>query len=211
MADCAPKRERDPICDVCGHCHVQGVKCTICGHVGKYIVPGGPNKPNRGSIPPVPPGPVNAPNRTPPTIEGVTVSEFSAVLTSFFELLPQAEQSGVVLPPELTNIDQLSVLLEALPDYCQEDEQPSYVLAIPCRPVVLALSQLIPSIPCWSHVDWAAIAASSAASQAFVDLPAWQTAGGAGGIACPAAIPRRAPSTGAGPSCSSPAHQPAAF
>ena len=32
-----PKRERDPICDVCGHCHVQGVKCTICGHVGKYI------------------------------------------------------------------------------------------------------------------------------------------------------------------------------
>ena len=31
------KRERDPICDVCGHNHVQGVKCTICGHVGKYI------------------------------------------------------------------------------------------------------------------------------------------------------------------------------
>eukprot|EP00966_Prymnesium_polylepis_P196320 4549929-Prymnesium_polylepis.1 len=31
------KRERDPICDVCGHCHVQGVKCKICGHVGKYI------------------------------------------------------------------------------------------------------------------------------------------------------------------------------
>lgn len=31
------KRERDPICDVCGHCHVQGVRCKICGHVGKYI------------------------------------------------------------------------------------------------------------------------------------------------------------------------------
>ena len=31
------KRERDPICDVCGHNHVQGVKCQICGHVGKYI------------------------------------------------------------------------------------------------------------------------------------------------------------------------------
>ena len=31
------KRERDPICDVCGHNHVQGVKCDICGHVGKYI------------------------------------------------------------------------------------------------------------------------------------------------------------------------------
>ena len=138
-----PKRERDPICDVCGHCHVQGVKCTICGHVGKYIgaartraqthrmqphlhphphtslqhaerclcraVPGGPNRPNRGSIPPVPPGPVHNPNpnpnpipnpnpnpnpspspsptlnqvhnpnRTPPTIEGITVAEFQRV------------------------------------------------------------------------------------------------------------------------------------
>ena len=31
------KRDRDPICDVCGHNHVQGVKCDICGHVGKYI------------------------------------------------------------------------------------------------------------------------------------------------------------------------------
>ena len=125
-----PKRERDPICDVCGHCHVQGVKCTICGHVGKYIgaarrahlhtharahayahththicarahthlhlhtrhsartcmlralcraVPGGPNRPNRGAIPPVPPGPVHNPNLTPPTIEGITVAEFQRV------------------------------------------------------------------------------------------------------------------------------------
>ena len=138
-----PKRERDPVCDVCGHCHVQGVKCTICGHVGKYIgaacrahprahthtsahththihthtcthlhtpahtcthlhtpahtcthisaqrqhaerrlccaVPGGPNRPNRGAIPPVPPGPVHSPNLTPPTIEGITVAEFQRV------------------------------------------------------------------------------------------------------------------------------------
>ena len=113
-----PKRERDPVCDVCGHCHVQGVKCTICGHVGKYIgaarlarphtatricthaaapahtpqrmrihaewrpcraVPGGPNRPNRGAIPPVPPGPVHNPNLTPPTIEGITVAEFQRV------------------------------------------------------------------------------------------------------------------------------------
>ena len=35
--DAGSKRERDPICDVCGHCHVQGVKCAICGHIGKYI------------------------------------------------------------------------------------------------------------------------------------------------------------------------------
>ena len=134
------KRERDPICDVCGHCHIQGVKCKICGHVGKYIgeyaalhhhrmwcitlkgrlvlnpaaslntsgklcascsilaihpetrvfhvldrlfhvlaVPGGPNKPNRGAIPPVPPGPLHAPNLTPPTIEGLKVLEFREV------------------------------------------------------------------------------------------------------------------------------------
>ena len=41
------------------------------------------------------------------------------VLTSFFELLPQAEQQGVVLPPQLANVDQLRVLLDALPDYYQ--------------------------------------------------------------------------------------------
>ncbi len=75
----AGKRERDPICDVCGHNHVQGVKCEICGHVGKYIVPGGPNRPNRGAIPPVPPGPLHAPNLTPPTIEGCTVANFQQV------------------------------------------------------------------------------------------------------------------------------------
>ena len=100
------KRERDPICEVCGHCHVQGVKCKICGHVGKYIVPGGPNRPNRGAIPPVPPGPMHNPNRTPPTIEGLTV--FQQALQSFFDVLPQAEAAGQSLPPELSNLDQLS-------------------------------------------------------------------------------------------------------
>ena len=101
------KRERDPICEVCGHCHVQGVKCKICGHVGKYIVPGGPNRPNRGAIPPVPPGPMHNPNRTPPTIEGLTVGSFQKALQSFFDVLPQAEAAGQSLPPELSNLDQL--------------------------------------------------------------------------------------------------------
>ena len=24
-----------PLCNSCGHRHIQGVKCSICGHVGK--------------------------------------------------------------------------------------------------------------------------------------------------------------------------------
>lgn len=24
-----------PMCNSCGHRHVQGVKCSVCGHVGK--------------------------------------------------------------------------------------------------------------------------------------------------------------------------------
>lgn len=202
-----PKRERDPVCDVCGHCHVQGVKCTICGHVGKYIVPGGPNRPNRGAIPPVPPGPVHSPNLTPPTIEGITVAEFQRVLTSFFELLPQAEQQGVQLPPPLANVDQLRVLLDALPDYFPDDEQPSYVLAVPCRPVLVALSQLIPNFPLSCTVDWVALQASLA-----LDSAQPPPAGGAN--LTPTVLgssPRRPPSTAAGPSCSSAAHFPAVF
>lgn len=27
--------EEDPLCDSCNHRHVQGVKCLICGHVGR--------------------------------------------------------------------------------------------------------------------------------------------------------------------------------
>ena len=179
------KRERDPICEVCGHCHVQGVKCKVCGHVGKYIVPGGPNRPNRGAIPPVPPGPMHNPNRTPPTIEGLTVGSFQQALQSFFDVLPQAEAAGQSLPPELSNLDQLraraararayrvwvhrphthlsrhrplpQVLLDTLPDYHLEDEQPSYVLAIECRPVVCALARLMPGATAWQHVNWRAL------------------------------------------------------
>lgn len=152
---CMAKRERDPICEVCGHCHVQGVKCSICGHVGKYIVPGGPNRPNRGAIPPVPPGPMHNPNLTPPTIEGLTVGSFQQALQSFFELLPQAV--GQPLPAELSNLDQLKVLLDTLPDYHSTDVQPSYIMAIECRPVVKALAKLLPSFPAWQHVNWLAL------------------------------------------------------
>ncbi len=169
------KRERDPICDVCGHNHVQGVKCEICGHIGKYIVPGGPNRPHRGAIPPVPPGPIDQPNLTPPTIVGVSVNDFRQALSTFFELLPEAQASGATLPSELSNLDQLKasahpapprrlarpparpalsrrfsarrvrqVLHDALGDYHETDEQPSYVLAIPCRPVLQGLRALLP-------------------------------------------------------------------
>mmetsp|Transcript_3233 Transcript_3233/g.6769 ORF Transcript_3233/g.6769 Transcript_3233/m.6769 type:complete len:185 (-) Transcript_3233:47-601(-) len=153
------KRERDPICDVCGHCHVQGVKCQICGHVGKYIVPGGPNRPNRGAIPPVPPGPIGCPNtmRTPPTIDGLRVADFQHALQSFFEVLPQAHAAGQTLPSELSNLDQLKVVLETLPDYHPEDEQPSYVLAVECRSVVCKLAMLMPSLDAWQHVNWQAL------------------------------------------------------
>ena len=156
------KRERDPICDVCGHNHVQGVKCDICGHVGKYIgatqpagapvttglavvshgrllvpgmpaVPGGPNRPNRGAIPPVPPGPLHAPNLTPPTIEGLSVQNFQQALQTFFELIAHPQVTAQ-LPVELRNLDQLKVLLDTLPDYHSEDEP------LMCLPYHAALS-----------------------------------------------------------------------
>lgn len=53
------------------------------------------------------------------------------------------------LPAELANLDQLKVLLDALPDYHAEDEQPSFVLAIPCRPVLSGLKQLLPLPASW--------------------------------------------------------------
>ena len=28
-----------PMCETCGHQHVPGVKCHICGHVGKSKIP----------------------------------------------------------------------------------------------------------------------------------------------------------------------------
>ena len=73
------------------------------------------------------------------------------------ELLPQAQASGVVLPAELGNLHQLKVVFETLGDYHLDDEQPSYVMAVPCRPVVVALSALIPGLPAWQRVDWAAL------------------------------------------------------
>ena len=46
VSNIAPERHRKsidmevneslaPLCNVCGHNHVQGVKCHICGHVGR--------------------------------------------------------------------------------------------------------------------------------------------------------------------------------
>ena len=131
-------------------------------------VPGGPNRPNRGAIPPVPPGPLHAPNHTPPTIEGLTVRDFQQALRTFFDHLPEAQASGVALPEELSNLDQLKVLLEVLPDYPCDDAQPSYVLAIPCRPVLLGLSSLLPGLAAWGSIDWAAVAASVAATAGVV-------------------------------------------
>ena len=51
----------------------------LCHRMKMRTVPGGPNRPNRGAIPPVPPGPLQAPNTTPPTIEGVKVADFQKV------------------------------------------------------------------------------------------------------------------------------------
>lgn len=46
------------------------------------------------------------------------------------------------------------VLLDTLPDYHAEDEQPSYVMAIECRPIVVALANLMPSFHAWPYVNW---------------------------------------------------------
>ncbi len=53
--------------------HAERVALVSCA------VPGGPNKPDQGAIPPVPPGPAHNPNLTPPTIDGITVAEFRQV------------------------------------------------------------------------------------------------------------------------------------
>ena len=181
-------------------------------------MPGGPNRPNRGAIPPVPPGPLHAPNLTPPTIEGLTVQVFQEVraaptpahspwsrtppsapgarhagvppmrvrthvamraqaLRTFFELLSQAKATQTAppqLPPELANLDQLRVLLDALPDYHADDEQPSYVLAIPCRPIVVGLCALVPtSMPCFSSINWGALLTSCATDVGLTQQVAW--------------------------------------
>ena len=50
---------------------------------------------------------------------------------------------------------QLKVLQEALLDYHPDIEQPSYVMAIPCRPVFVALVHLLPpGVGDTQHVNW---------------------------------------------------------
>ena len=61
------------------------------------------------------------------------------------------------VPAELSNLDQLKVLLDTLPDYHADDDMPSYVLAIPCRPIVVALGGLLTGIACLQQVDWGAL------------------------------------------------------
>jgi hypothetical protein len=76
-------------------------------------------------------------------------------------MLAQAEtQQPHALPPlpaELSNLDQLKVLLDTLPDYDPEDNQPSYVLAIPCRPILVGLSALLPGLPALANCNWGSI------------------------------------------------------
>jgi hypothetical protein len=165
------KRERDPICDVCGHNHVQGVKCDICGHVGKYI----------GAT-----QPAGAPVTTGLAASNLTANCLCLACRQFLvdpidrtvalsrrclrapcmrrishhpQLKGSHPQVTAQLPVELRNLDQLKVLLDTLPDYHSEDEQPSYVLAIPCRPIVIGLSVVLPSMPCLSTVNWSRLGA----------------------------------------------------
>lgn len=85
-------------------------------------------------------------------------------LKTFFDMLAQAEMQELQTPPqlpaELANLDQLKVLLDALPDYDPEDTQPSFVLAIPCRPVLVGLSAVLPGgalCPSLANCNWGSI------------------------------------------------------
>ena len=79
-------------------------------------------------------------------------------MATFFQLLArETQQSLPQLPPQLQNLDQLKVLLDTLPDYHSTDEQPSYVLAIPCRPIVIGLSVVLPGLPVLATVNWGAL------------------------------------------------------
>ena len=51
-------------------------------------------------------------------------------------------------------VSPAQVVLETLPDYHPEDEQPSYVLAVECRSIVRQLALLMPSLSAWRHVNW---------------------------------------------------------
>lgn len=82
---------------------------------------------------------------TPPIITGLSVQQFHLALQQFFQLLPQFEASGTQLPADLANVDQLKIILDTLPDYPMFDLQPSYVMGLPCRPVVVALRGVLVS------------------------------------------------------------------
>ena len=62
-----------------------------------------------------------------PSLTGVRRAPWRQVLTSFFELLPQAEQQGVLLPPPLANVDQLRVLVATrrLNPYPEPEPEPA--------------------------------------------------------------------------------------
>jgi len=90
------------------------------------------------------------------------VHDFQQALQTLFQVISQAGEAQVAhLPPELSNLDQLKVLMDALPDYHADDEQPSYVLAIPCRPIVVGLSVLLPGLPNLAAVNWGALMTQS--------------------------------------------------
>ena len=50
----------------------------------------------------------------------------------------------------------------------ESQQQPSYVMAIECRPVALALAQLMPNLPAWQHVNWPLLKAMPGMS---LDMP----------------------------------------
>lgn len=62
-------------------------------------------------------------------------------------LAQEPPQFAQHLPAELQNLDQLKVLLDTLTDYHPDDEQPSYVLAIACRPILAGLRAAMPGSP----------------------------------------------------------------
>ena len=89
------------------------------------------------------------------------MANFYQTLQSFLQLVEQ-QQPLPQLPPQLRNLDQLKVLLDTLPDYHSGDEQPSYVLAIPCRPIVVGLCSVLPGAICMSSLSWGRLLADAA-------------------------------------------------
>ena len=82
------------------------------------------------------------------------------------------------LPAELANLDQLKVLLDALPDYHADVEQPSYVLAIPCRPIVIGLSTHEACRTWLAEVNWGALMTHCASDANLTQVVEWPGAPG---------------------------------